>query len=416
MAAITSQIRVLLVTKEPTVEAEVHRVCEVSEVLRLVGTIARADEAASVARQRRAQVILLDSSILDDLEDVILQISLAAPECYIFTLLPQADIELAQRSLLAGARGFITKPLAPEQCEQTIVRVLTLEALRQGEEKGAKRKGRVITLIAAKGGTGRSVLATNLAVSLHKQSGKRVLVTEATTMPGDLAATFSIAPRYTLIDILSPGGDIEIGVLEQVATEHNSGVFVLPSTVDYEIGEVEPIRMRSLLRLARQNFDYIVVDTGELQDPLTEVAVAETDTLLLVTSPDLLTLHRTVKFYAALVKEEERAVEEIMLVLNNDGLPGGIRKSVLEQLLNERLEHTIAYDPVAVMESIRRGVPLVILNERSNIAKDIGRLASVLLGTDKGPRKPETNEQKIITRLRALLTPTARLHDKLAIQ
>ncbi len=416
MAAATSHVRILLVTQDPSVEAEVHETCRMSEVLQLVGTVARADEAASLARQRHVQAILLDGSVLDDLENTIFQISLAAPECYVFTLLPLADIDAAQRSLLAGARGFITKPIDPERFEQTIVRVLTLEALRQGEGEGHRQKGRVITLLAAKSGTGRTILATNLAVALHKQSDKRVLVMEATTLPGDLAAAFSIMPRYTLMDILVPGRDIEPMVVEQIISEHNSGVFVLPSATDYESKDIEAGRVRSLLRLVRQDFDYIIIDTGELQDPLTEMVVTETDTLLLITSPDLLALHRTVKFYAALMKDKETSTENVVLVLNKAGMPGGIRRSVLHQLLNERLEHTIAYDSTAVMESIWRGVPLVVLNERSAVAKDIERLASVLLKAEKGPGERTPNEQTILTRLRALLASPMHVHNKLALE
>ncbi len=403
-------IRLLLVTKDQDVEEEVLRACRESEVLTLVGTVARADEAASVARQRHARVILLDASVLDNPEQVIMDVSLAAPECFIFTLVPEGDLDLAQRSLLAGARGFITKPVEAEELSRTIIRVLTLDLLRRNEvEKAAQHEnGVIITVMGVKGGIGRTVLAANLAVALYRQSKAPVLVMEATSLPGDLTAVFAIAPQFSLLDILAAGSDIDLSSLFDIIPKHSSGVHVLPGALDYEGGQVDPNRLRGFLRLARQMFRYIVIDTGELQDPFTEVVIEEADRLLLVTSPDLLALHRLVKFYNALAEGANIDPEKITIVLNMEGLHGGVRKGAVEQLIGDSIRYAIEYDPATVMESIRKGVPFIAANARSGVAQGVQRLADDLLIHDDnasgGERSP--SESGLLNRVRSLLETT----------
>lgn len=401
-------IRVLLVTKDPEVEEQVARACRESSDLVLVGTVARVDEAASVAHQRHARVILLDSSVLDNLEEVILNVTLAAADCFIFALVPQDDLDMAQRTLLAGARGFIFKPVDAEALARTITRVITLDSLRHAEADKEKKRGKgvVVTVLGAKGGIGRTVVAANLAVALHKQTKARVLVMEAMNLPGDLAAVFAVAPQFGLLDILAAGSDIDLTSLEDLIPQHPSGVYVLPAVLDYEGQPIDANRLRGFLRLARQMFEYIVVDTGELQDPFTEVVVEEADRVLLLTSPDLLALHRTVKFYNALTENLKTSEEAIVLVFNMDGLRGGVRKSAVEQLLGVKIQYTITYDPDTVMESIRKGNPFVVVSARSQVAQDIERLANVFAArgdTPSGGLRPTTTSS-LLERMRALLS------------
>ena len=404
----TEEIRVLLVTKDHEVEEQVARACRESGHLILVGTITRADEAASVARQRHASVILLDSSVLDNLEDVILNVTLAATECSIFALVPQDDLDMAQRTLLAGARGFIFKPVEMETLARTITRVITLDSLRHAEADREKQQGRgmVIGVLGAKGGIGRTVVAANLAVALHKQTEAPVLVMEAMNLPGDLAAMFAIAPQFGLLDILAAGSDIDLTSLEDLIPKHPSGVSVLPAALDYEGRSIDPQRLRGFLRLARQMFAYIIIDTGELQDPFTEIVVKEAERILLLVSPDLLALHRTVKFYHALAESLDSAEEVIVPVLNMDGLRGGVRKSAVEQLLGTKVNHTIAYDPDTVMASIRRGDPFVTFSARSQVAQDVERLASTLAvhGDTSVGGMQTTSMASWLERMRALLS------------
>ena len=408
MATTTHDIRVLLVTRDQEAEKQVAAACREAENLTLVGTIARPDEAASVARQRHAQAILLDNSVLDDLEQVILDVSLAVPDRFIFALVPKDDVEMAQRALLAGARGFGFKPVDPEDLSRTIVRVITLDTLRhaEAEKEEGREKGTVITILGAKGGIGRTVIAANLAVSLHQQAEVGVLVMEAMSLPGDLAAVFAIAPQVTLLDILAAGSDIDITSLEDLIPKHASGVHVLPSTVDYDAPNVEPNRLRGFLRLARQMFRYIVIDTGELQDPLTEVAIEEADRLVLVASPDLLALHRTVKFYNALTEGLDLAKDAITLVFNMDGMRGGVRKGAVEQLLGTSITYSIAYDMDTVMDSVRKGVPFMVSSAHSGVAQDVRRLAAAFLDRDDGRssgfKHPAT--AGLIERVRSLFT------------
>ncbi len=407
----TNEIRILLVTKDASVADEVHEACTHTPTLTLVGTIARADEAASVAQQRHAQVILLDDSVLDDLEQVIMDVTLAAPECYVFTLVPEGNLEMAQRTLLAGARGFISKPLNNEELARTITRVITLETLRRTratEEAGRAAPGKIITVVSAKGGVGRTIVATNLAVALHQATEEPTLLLEAMNVPGDMPAALAMLTQISLADIIASQENLNIASLAEVIPQHDSGIHILPGVLDYDTDPIDRRGFLTFLRLATRMFSYIIIDTEELQDPLTEIAINEADHVLLITSPELLALHRTVKLYEALVENAEVERDKILPVLNKEGLKGGVRKNVLEQLLGIKFEYTVGYDADTVMESVRKGVPFIISAQRSDVAQDIHRLVNGIISAPQdGDGTRHNMPSRLWDRMRHLLASAA---------
>ncbi len=389
MAFSAEDIRVLLVARDAEVAEEVYQVCKRASTLNLVGTIYRVDEAASAARQRNAHVILLDLSVLqDDIERPIMDMILAAPEALVFVLLSQGDLGRAQRALAAGARGFILRPIEAEECERIISRVYTLEILKhQQGEKRTEAQGEVIALLGAKGGVGRTVIAANLSIALRETSEASVLVMEAMSIPGDLPAVFAMTPSFSLQDVLKNLSRFDLPTLMQSIPQHPSGVYVLPGTLDYGQGGGQARDLSTLLHILRGAFSFIVIDTGELQDPLVAAAIQEADWLLVVTTPELLSLHRTGKFITALIENAEVDPDIIHLVLNKYGIKGGLRKDAVANLMDRPVTYTVAYDAETVDRSIYKGVPFVLEKKRSAVAEDILHIAETLthnLGNDGG--------------------------------
>ncbi len=377
-----ANIRVVLVTRDPQVVEQVERVCHEHNAFTLVGTLARADEAASLARQRGAHVIVLDTAALQHMEQDVMNVALAAPDSTVFVLVPEGEWEAAQRALLAGARGFITKPIKTEEWAQTITRALTLDLLRHSREVETDERAsraHVIAIASPKGGVGRTFLAANLGTALHEVTNKTVLIMEAMSLPGDIQVYFSTLPKTSLVEAVRVAEDLSATTLGSLLTAYREGLYVLPGVMDYTEEPPDPDRVRLFLRLARQLFDYIVVDTGELQDPLTEIALKEADLVLLVLTPDLMALYRTSKFLAALLESKTIPEENIVPVLNMDNLPGSVRREVLERVLGRSFTHTIPLATEIVQEAMRRGEPVVLYAKRTPVSRHIYALAAELL-------------------------------------
>jgi len=59
--------------------------------------------------------------------------------------------------------------------------------------------------------------------------------------------------------------DLSTASLGTLLTAYKEGLYVLPGVLDYTTDPPDADRIRLFLRLARRLFDYIIVDTGELQ-------------------------------------------------------------------------------------------------------------------------------------------------------
>ena len=132
----------------------------------------------------------------------------------------------------------------------------------------------------------------------------------------------------------------------------------------------------------RENYDHIIVDTpSQLQD--TTLAVLDAaKTILLLTSLDLLALHKTRTALEML--RQLYAPEKIQLVLNRANSDVGISLADVENVLGVPMRAQIPSDGKVVVTSINEGKPFVLFNTQTVIAKQIQKLALELLGRDAG--------------------------------
>ena len=121
-------------------------------------------------------------------------------------------------------------------------------------------------------------------------------------------------------------------------------------------------------------YDYVVLDAG---GPLNDISVTlmdATDRILLVTTPDLASLHDTSRFLQ-LSRSLAYPMEKILMILNKAGVEGGVRLHDIESVLHNQVYHQIANDPAKVLRSINRGIPYLVYYPHSDASKSIQQLA-----------------------------------------
>ena len=89
--------------------------------------------------------------------------------------------------------------------------------------------GKVVTVFSPKGGSGKSVVATNLAVAVA-QSGVRTLLIDLDLQFGDSALTLAVAPRATIANLATSAGEVDVAKLRAfVSTDPRTGLDLLPA-------------------------------------------------------------------------------------------------------------------------------------------------------------------------------------------
>jgi MinD-like ATPase involved in chromosome partitioning or flagellar assembly len=121
--------------------------------------------------------------------------------------------------------------------------------------------GRILTVFAAKAGSGKTTFATNLAVLLNSSGARRVCLVDLDLAFGDVAAMFGLPPSRGLAD-LAPQGRFEAAMIPSLVTPIRPGLDgVLAADVPGYESAIQPELVGELLANLPSIYDYVVVDT-----------------------------------------------------------------------------------------------------------------------------------------------------------
>jgi len=211
----------------------------------------------------------------------------------------RADSELLVRCMRAGAREFLTQPFAPGTIAEALVRA----SVRRPTAKPVKKTvGKAFVFLGSKGGTGVTTLACNFAVSLAQESRQSTLLIDLHWPLGDAALDLGITAQYSTVDALRNGGRLDSNFLSKLLTKHSSGLSVLAAPGKFTQVQSTDDDIDKLLAVARQDFDYVVIDAGTRLDLGETTLFTQATTIYLVTQvsiPELRNSNRLVSEFFA---------------------------------------------------------------------------------------------------------------------
>src|SRR6185295_10604986 len=186
------------------------------------------------------------------------------------------------------------------------------------------RTSRTIMVSSTKGGTGKTSLAVNLAVELAQKHRLRTLLVDLDVQFGDVGIVLGLErPGKTLYDLAAAAGELDAEKLRGYVVRHSTGLNVLPAPLRPEDGDaVDAARIASVLQIAREMYDAIVVDTAPLFDGPMLTALDRSDLLLLVTTPDVPSM-KNIRLALQTLELLGFPLDRIALVANRSGMAGG---------------------------------------------------------------------------------------------
>jgi len=242
-------------------------------------------------------------------------------------------------------------------------------------------KSRLIAVFGTKGGVGKTVVATNVAVSLAG-SGVPVLLLDADPLAmGDAAKALHLSPQQSLVDLaaLQQGGvPLTPAEVERFVTKHSSGIAMLPLVRHpSQTAQVHADFIKPCLDALRATFGYIVVDVGRGLSEVHFTLFDEANLLLLVVSPDILTLSQT-KWALELLSNALYPAQMVKTVLNRAESRGGVATEDVRAAVACELIGMIPSDGRAVGLSINQGIPVVVSAPATKVSQAFRNLANLL--------------------------------------
>src|ERR687897_215056 len=208
---------------------------------------------------------------------------------------------------------------------------------RLESEGGHGKRGRILTVFSPKGGTGKTVTATNLATAFAKHEKKRTLLIDLDLQFGDAAIMLGVEPEKTIYDLVVAPGELDSEKLAGYTTRHDSGLEILPAPLRPEDAElVTENKIARLLEVARESFDAIVVDTSPFFHGPMLATLDRTDELLLLCLLDVPTV-KNVKLSLQTLDLLSFPHDRVKVVLRKTNTKVGMKPREVEGALERKI-------------------------------------------------------------------------------
>ena len=314
--------------------------------------------------------------------DFIAQVRQKATDIYIIPSLEGSEGgQVWQNLLQLELRDVLVGAIPPTE----IAKILAGAAPRAQERFDQNRapasiqgESFVISVVSARGGIGKSVVATNLAAAMAKLSDSVTLL-DFSLSPGDFAVMLDDVPRNNIMDAVQQGGNLDAEYLNNTLAQHPRMKFRYlaspnqefdSSGFDYNVGA-------AIMNATRTLSQYIVVDTGIAMAGPTIAAIDASDIIFLITSRDvarLLSAKNMIKF----LKNDRQVTNQKLKVLVNEAEIGAeISENEIESLLEHPVAAYLPCNAGPVTFSINSGAPIVIAEPHHPISVVLNKLAEL---------------------------------------
>ncbi len=295
------------------------------------------------------------------------------PQCAIFAVGSMAQPQVIVNAMRAGAREFIERPTTTTDLLEAFVRL----SAAQRKVRRDEARGKVFTVVNAKGGSGATTIAVNLALALQSAHSNVGLVDIASL--GHAALHLNLKPAFSVADAIHNLHRLDSSLLESFMTRHAGGLQVLAGANTPAALEPSTAEFARLFDMMVNHFRYVVVDASTRLDSATRLVCNLSETVLLVAHTDVASLWSAARVLHYLA--DTGSGERVRLVLNRFRKIPGFSEADAEAAAGAKLLWKIPNQYFAVSAAIDRGIPLMQQNH-TEIARSFTGLAAALTQND----------------------------------
>jgi pilus assembly protein CpaE len=304
----------------------------------------------------------------------------------------ELSTDLMRDALRAGVKDVLESPVESRELAEAVQRAASSlvaaapTAPMPGYEDGDGEVGRVITVFSTKGGAGKSVIATNLAVVLAQRSERPVVLVDADLQFGDIAVMLKMSPAHTVVDAVSALDRLDAPFLRSLLAEHpQSGLLVLPAPLEPAFADqIGAAEMTQIVEMLRRFCAYVVVDTPAYFNDVVLGLIEISDDVLLVAGMDIPNI-KNVKIGLQTLRLLNTPMEKLKLVLNRANSKVKLDVGEVERTLGVQAEALIPSD-VVVPQAVNKGEPVVLSDRKAPVSRSLEQLAD-LFAPDPAKRK-----------------------------
>ncbi|MFC2028520.1 response regulator [Chloroflexota bacterium] len=389
------KIRVLVVDDISETRENIRKLLQFETDIEVVGAARSGKEAIQLVPETKPDVVLMDINMpdMDGIKATEI-IRKDAPHLQVVILSVQGDHDYMRRAMLVGARDFLTKPPTVDDLTSTIRRAGKLaheeKAKRTRVESTqsnnglqvfpypARKNGKVIMVFSPKGGVGCTTVAVNLAISLHNEETRAVLL-DTDLQFGDVSLFLNEHGKNSILDLSTRVDELEEEIVNSVIIRNKTtGLDILASPSRPELAEkVKANQVGRLINYLKNIYSYIIIDTSSYVDDITLSILDVSDLIVLLSSQDIPAIKNN-RLFLELLSTLDFPRDRIIFCLNKFDRRIAIPPEKIGEHLKLKIDSIIPLDEPVVIPSVNRGAPFVNTHKSQPASRGIVSLAEAV--------------------------------------
>jgi pilus assembly protein CpaE len=347
-------------------------------------TVRSITEAVATIEGGELRMVLIGPSISNEEGiDAVRTLRNEDPSLILIAVADQVTSGLLRAAMRAGISEVIEAPLTEEKIEEAIKQfandVLNRKVAAVVPVATHQDEGQILVVMSAKGGSGKTVVATNLAILLTRFEGKRVALVDADLQFGDVCLVLQLEPRFTLVNAAHELHHLDSQLLESLLTDHPSGLKVMAAPLEPAFADdISTESLITVVTLLRETYDYVIVDTASMLDELLLSLLEKADVILQVVDMDLPSV-KNAKLALETLRLLKFPTSKVKLILNRSNAKARLDDKEIEGALKMSISAAIPSDG-AVAASMNEGRPVVESAPKSRVAKGFESVAELIAG------------------------------------
>lgn len=385
-------MKIVVISPNKALMEEIRQILQVGGSQRLFFSFdGGVDHVSQIVGQEHPDLAILDGSSLELEQLAILERScLQYANTSFIVLSTNVTPEFLLGAMRIGVKDVLPLPLVPLALQAAVTRIENKSKLVADSQK----QGKVIAFVACKGGSGATFLASNLGYILAAVHGVKVLLLDLNLQFGDAALFVSDhVPSNTVADVASNISRLDASFLasSMVQVLPNFGVLAAPETPE-QAEEVKPEHIEALLKLAKTQYDYVILDIGRTLNATGVKALDHADMIFPILQ-ETLPFIRDSKRLIHTLQSLGYAKEKIYLILNRYENGGDIRLNDVEATLGMKVFKTIPNSYQAVSASVNQGLPIMKIAKHDPVTQALQEIAQRLV---EGPQAKKSWLSKLL--------------------
>jgi pilus assembly protein CpaE len=297
------------------------------------------------------------------------------PDIFVFATSSRAEPEQIIAAMRAGCSEFLFKPLQSDRLLEAVTRVQS----KQREKSRSKTRGKVISLIGAKGGTGVTSLALHLALELGGGGKRKCLLIDQHPALGDASLYLGTGRhQYSFYELASNTDRLDEELLRGFLLHHDSGLDLLDAPEVLEMAHYAPPgAVEDTLAFLAEMYTYVVVDCPPGLTEVTSACIAQSDHVAIVMTAELPSVRNTVRYLEHLSRLGYES-NILQIVLNRHSKRGPLTDEKIEKALQRNISIRIPNSYAEVIRAINAGAPITS-DQRSDFSGAIQDWARMLM-------------------------------------